>query len=253
MEKEELLKKRFQELAKLCDKRGCILFSDFLNLNEQNILHQTLQKFSWIKGETFGGYDGAERQIAAFVPDALSYDSEPIPYPIACICLEPVNVRFAEKLSHRDILGALMNLGIERSKTGDIAVGEEKSYLFCAEPLAEAVCSELTKIRHTNVRCTLSRPEDFSYTPKTQLVHGSIASVRLDTLIALAFGASRSSLLAQIEAGKVFVNGKLITTNAYTPKNGDLISVRQMGKFRYLGVSGQTKKGRCMAELEKYI
>ncbi len=56
MEKDELLVKRIQELAKLADRRGCVTFTDFLNLNEQNILHQTTQKFSWIKGETFGGY-----------------------------------------------------------------------------------------------------------------------------------------------------------------------------------------------------
>ena len=70
---EELLAKRIQDLAKIADLKCMTTFSDFLNLNEQNILHQTLQKFPWIHCETSGGYEGAERQIAAFVPDALSY------------------------------------------------------------------------------------------------------------------------------------------------------------------------------------
>ena len=65
---EVLLSKRIRELADTAQRRGIVTFTDFLNLNEQNILHQTLQKFSWIKGETFGGYEGAERQIAAFIP-----------------------------------------------------------------------------------------------------------------------------------------------------------------------------------------
>ena len=56
MTSEELFIKRIQELANTADRKGCVVFTDFLNLNEQNILHQTLQKFSWIKGETFGGY-----------------------------------------------------------------------------------------------------------------------------------------------------------------------------------------------------
>ena len=71
MTSEELFIKRIQELANTADRKGGVVFTDFLNLNEQNILHQTLQKFSWIKGETFGGYEEAERQIAAFIPDAL--------------------------------------------------------------------------------------------------------------------------------------------------------------------------------------
>ncbi len=250
MEKEALLEKRIQELASLADRKGCVTFTDFLNLNEQNILHQTLQKFSWIHGETFGGYEGAERIMAAFVPDMLYSEWE---YPVSCIRIEPLNLKYAEKLSHRDILGALMNVGIDRSKTGDIAVCEGFAYLFCHTNLAEMICDELTKIRHTNVRCAVCELTDFSYTPNTETLRGSVASVRLDSVMALAFQSSRSSLLSLIEDGRVFVNGRLITTNAYGLKCGDLISVRGLGKFRYMDVTGQTKKGRCMVEIEKFV
>ena len=152
MTSEELFIKRIQELANTADRKGCVVFTDFLNLNEQNILHQTLQKFSWIKGETFGGYEEAERQIAAFIPDALYYDWD---YPIACIRIRPLNVKFAEELGHRDILGALMNLGIERSKTGDIALEENEFYLFCCQNMAELISRELTRIKHTSVYCEI--------------------------------------------------------------------------------------------------
>lgn len=251
MEKEALFKKRIEELANLADRRGIVTFTDFLNLNEQNILHQTLQKFSWIKGETFGGYEGAERQIAAFVPDAFSCTG--FKYPIACIRIEPLNHKFAEKLSHRDILGALMNLGIERSKTGDIAVCESESYLFCSEPLARLICEELSRIRHTSVNCSVCSLEDFFYVPDTKTIRGSVASVRLDSVMALAFQSSRSSLLSLIEDGKVFINGRLIATNAYALKCQDIVSVRGLGKFRFIDEVGHTKKGRCMVEIEKYI
>ena len=262
MEKDELFIKRIQELATVADRRGHVTFTDFLNLNEQHILHQTLQKFSWIRGETFGGYEGSERCIAAFVPDAVYYETETdgirnpedtITYPIACICIKPLNLKFAEKLSHRDILGSLMNLGIERSKTGDIAVGDTESYLFCHSSLAELICTELTRIRHTVVQCQICTPDSFSYTPKLQRISGSVASVRLDALMSVALQTSRSSLISLIEEGKVFVNGKLMTTNAYSPAPGDLISVRGHGKFRYISVSGQTKKGRCIVDLDRYV
>ncbi len=258
MEKEELLVKRIRELANLADRRSCVTFTDFLNLNEQNILHHTIQKFSFVKGETFGGYEGAERQIAAFVPDAPVYAQTGAgeagwEYPIVCVRIVPLNARFAEELSHRDILGALMNLGIDRAKTGDIALCGEVCYLFCHETLAPMICEELTRIRHTSVKCTVCSLSEFHYTPKTECVKGSVASVRLDSAMALAFHASRSSLLSLIEEGKVFVNGKLITTNAYALKEEDIVSVRGLGRFRYKGAVGQTKKGRCMVEIERYV
>lgn len=260
MSEEELLIKRFQELAGMADRKGLVSFTDFLNLNEQNILHQTMQKFSWMKGETFGGYKGAERQIAAFLPDAFS-DSDDFSnwqentwsYPISCIRIRPLHAKFAEDLGHRDILGALMHLGIERSKMGDIALCGEEFYLFCCTPMAELICRELTRIRHTSVNCEICSQEDFDYQPEMKSIKGSVASVRLDAVMALAFQASRSSLLSLVADGKVFVNGKLITTNAYTLKETDLVSVRGLGRFRYIGVLGQTKKGRCMVEIEKYV
>lgn len=252
---EVLLSKRIRELADTAQRRGIVTFTDFLNLNEQNILHQTLQKFSWIKGETFGGYEGAERQIAAFIPDAfyIPRDSDSISYPISCIHILPRNIKFADRLSHRDILGALMHLGIDRSKTGDIAVCKDEAYLFCSTPLAGLICTELTKIRHTVVDCTVCDLQEFTYTPETKSIRGSVASVRLDAVMALAFQSSRSSLLSLIADGSVFVNGKLITTNAYSLKEQDIISVRGFGRFRYIGELGGTKKGRHMVEIETYI
>ena len=80
-----------------------------------------------------------------------------------------------------------------------------------------------------------------------------MASVRLDKLLALAFNASRSSLTGLIEGGKVFVNGKLVTSNGYEPKEGDLVSVRGMGRFRFQGTGGQSKKGREYVTLWRYI
>lgn len=100
-----------------------------------------------------------------------------------------------------------------------------------------------------------SKIEDPGDLPRSELkpVSGTCASVRLDSLIALAFGTSRSSIVHCIEEGLVFVNGKLITSNGYEPKEGDIISVRKKGRFIYDGVSRQTKKGRLGVRILLYI
>ena len=84
-------------------------------------------------------------------------------------------------------------------------------------------------------------------------IKGTVASIRLDTLLALAWNASRSSLVKRIEEGQVFVNGKCVTSNGCHVKENDLISARGLGRFQYKGILSQTKKGRFLVEIEKYI
>lgn len=247
---EQQVEKRLLDLADVAYRRGIATYSDFLNLNELHIYHGIRSKLSYLETGSFGGYELAERQMAAFYPDALVFCPE---YPIACIRISFLQEKFAEKLIHRDYLGAVLNLGLDRSRLGDILVDEKGAYLFCKRDIAGFICENLTRVRHTTILPRLVEGEEFHYEPKFEELRGTLASVRLDSLLALAFGASRSSLTALIEGGKVFVNGKLVTSNGYTPKEGDLISVRGMGRFSFRGCGGQSKKGRSYAVVWKYV
>ena len=111
MDKEELFIKRIRELANMAYQRDITTFTDFLNLNERNILNsQNFHKLG-VTAESFGGYENAERQMVAFHSDALTFTGE---YPIDCIRLEPKAVKFSEDLTHRDYLGAILNLGVDK-------------------------------------------------------------------------------------------------------------------------------------------
>lgn len=260
---EELFQKRLLELARKADSRNIVTFTDFLNLNELNIYHQSAGSLSFVKCMGSGGYEQAERQILAFIPDALcccladSDDAarrkESVHYPIACLRIEPQNKKFSGQLTHRDFLGAVLNTGIERSTIGDILVDDQTAWIFCLERMADFLSEALTRVKNTPVDVCQVPPEKIDYRPKYELVRGSVASVRLDSLLALAFGSSRSSLTGLIGGGKVFVNARLVTSNGYKVKEHDLISARGLGRFRYLGVCSSTKKGRLIAEIEKYI
>lgn len=249
MEKDILFEKRMKELSKNAYYRGVLTFSDFLDLHELNLLHCMPAGELLAKAETFGGYESAERQMAAFIPDALFYEQE---YPVTCIKIQPTAEKFAQELTHRDYLGAILNLGIERSKIGDILVDGKCAYVFCHQSLAPFLIQELTRVRHNTVKAEEITDAGKLPTPKTSPVSGTVSSVRLDSVIALAFSASRSSMVPLIEGGKVFVNGKNILSNGYTLKEGDIISVRGKGKFRYEEVTGVTKKNRHHVRLSLY-
>ncbi len=251
MNKEEnMLKKRLIELSNLAYSRDIVTFSDFLNLNELNILHTTPKDLFPARYETFGGYGLSERQMAAFLPDALYFEYTP---PIKAIQVAPANKRFAEDLSHRDYLGALMNLGIERAKLGDILVDGDMAFIVAKEEIADYIAQNLTRIRHTAVRAAVTDAEEMSYSPRYEAIKGTVASVRLDTVLSVAYPLSRSKLVSYIETGKVFVNGKLITSNGYHLKDEDIISVRGMGRIAFEGILSETKKGRYMIAVRKYI
>lgn len=251
MQKEEqLLVKRLCELSKTAYHRNIVTYSDFLNLNEQNILHSLPKDQLHTRYETFGGYELSERQMVAFIPDALYCE---IKYPMSILRIAPLQSKFGEELTHRDYLGAILNLGIDRSRVGDILVEGKEATLFLSAALSEFLREELTRVRHTSVMVTETSLEDYAYTPCYEEVTGTVASVRLDSLLSLAFNSSRSKLTGLIEGGKVFVNGKLTISNSYQPKEEDVISVRGMGKFRYIGIQSQTKKNRFYVLIYKYI
>lgn len=251
MNKEEtLLRKRLTELSRQAYHKDIVTFSDFLNLNELNILHTTPKDLFPARYETFGGYEMAERQMVAFLPDALYYEYH---YPMQILKIRPANPRFAEELSHRDYLGSLMNLGVERCKMGDILLLENCAEVFVCQNIAEYLCQELTRIRHTVVQTQLVTPEEISYEPRFEEIKGTVSSIRLDSVLALAYPLSRSKMTSYIEAGRVFVNGKLITSNGYHLKEGDILSVRGLGRIRYEGMLSETKKKRCLISLRKYI
>lgn len=247
MEKDTFFIKRIRELADISYQRDIVTFTDFLNLNEQNLV--TMERFPGITVEFYGGYDHAERVMAAFHPASVQYEWE---YPLSCLKIEARSRKFSEDLTHRDYLGAILNLGVDRSVTGDILVKDHTAWLFCHERIAGFLAENLLRVRHTEVTAEVSAGDMDIPEPELVPVTGTCSSVRLDSLIALAFQASRSSMVSYIEGGLVFVNGKLITSNGYEPKEGDIISVRGKGRFIFDGALGKTKKGRISVRLLRY-
>ena len=247
-DEENLLKKRFLELSERSFSKNIYTFTEFLSPAEQVLLK------SCVKGVHYhfdGGYENAEKAVAVFGSEELCgyIESAPISY----IKIEPCSMKFSGELAHRDFLGSIMSLGIRRSTLGDLIVKGNIAYAPCIENISDYICENLVDIKHTNVRCSKVEhiPEDALPQPvESEFV---VASERLDSVISSIYKLSRSESKGLCEHEKVLVGGIPMLSASYTPKEGDIISVRGHGKFIYSGIKLETKKGRlrCIAKIYK--
>lgn len=251
MEKEDiLLQKRMTELAERSFRQNMFTFTDFLALPELDLFYQIEPQLRYAGVTLYGGTEEADRKVIRFGnPAELGYEE---PFPIVCIAIEPLLEKFAEGLSHRDYLGALMNLGIERENLGDIFIQGKTGYVFCLERIAPFLIENLTQVRHTHVNLKIL--EDRREFIKKEVAKEAIlcSSERIDGIIAKIYHLSRSQSLDMFRAKKIYVNSRLCENNSYQLKSGDIISVRGFGKFIYEGIQYQTKKGKFSIQVGIY-
>ena len=253
LDKDEiLLKRRLSDLANLAYERSICLFSDYLNLNEQNIFLSIKHELPMIKYFAYGGFNDAERKILCFCGDNSIEDPSDMECPISCLKITPINAKFSDSLTHRDYLGAILNLGIDRRKIGDILSGNNEAYIFCVTSISSFIIDQLIKVKHTMISVSLDDNKDFVYEPVFKELKKTVSSERLDSILSAAFNESRGSMTDMIAAGKVFVNSKVILSNSYILKENDVVSARGLGKFLYAGTTGTTKKGRCSILIKLY-
>ena len=243
MNENELTKKRLTELSHRAFEKGYTTFSDFLNLEEISLLKSLHTESEY---NLYGGYDNADRCVASFG------ECEEYQYPISCIKIEPANQKFADELSHRDFLGALMNLGINRSTLGDIIVTNNTGYLFCLNSIKEYILQNLDRIKHTTVRCTESVLPAEIAEKKPEPVELTVSSQRVDIIVAAVFKLSRNMVTQLVNQEKVFINSKIAYKESLTLKSGDIVSVRGKGKFIFDGEIRQTKKNKSVIGIRLY-
>lgn len=247
-------KKRLKELANKSFQQGIYTFSEFMGLPEQDAFWQTEREerslFAAAGFRLFGGREQADRVMARFGnPEELQYETE---FPIACVYICPDSRKFADELTHRDFLGALMNLGIERSVLGDLVVGEKQAYLFCHQNMAAFICENLNKVKHTAVTARIA--EQYEQLAQEEPVREmlQVSSPRADAVIAKVYRLSREESLQLFRGGRVYIDGRLCENNARTLKPGEQVNARGYGKFEFLGERGETRKGKQNVEAAVY-
>ncbi|GKX28793.1 RNA-binding cell division protein [Vallitalea longa] len=236
---------------KIASIRQIEMYTDFLNIHEQSIYKSNKKYLAGINHIFYGGYDYSERKILAFYPDYI--DSNNIKYPIVILEIRPRNMKFSNNLTHRDFLGAILNLGITRAKVGDIIVKDNFAIAFVSQVVSDYIITSLEKVKQTvvDVQILHTLPDEI-LTPSFQHIKGTVSSIRLDSLISLAFPLSRGKAVTQIRNKNVYVNSKMILSPSYNLIEGDIVSVRGIGKFLFYQIGNRTKKDRIYIELKRY-
>ena len=201
---------------------------------------------------SFGGYTDAERQMLVYLPDYLDesyFTTEDAPL----VCLRAA-FHEGEKLSHRDFLGALIGSGIARESIGDICVGNSSCDFFLTAEIAPYILQNITAAGRTNLQLKQISLLEFQLPPECTLpIKDTVASLRLDCVIASGFRMGRSTAAQYITAGKASVDGLLCEKPDKIVTQGCKISVRGLGKIKLTMVNGETKKGRISVMIDRYV
>lgn len=239
-----LLSARICDLKDLCYKSNSPKFIGFLTSQE---IALAVKQFKF--GDRYdisGGYDGAERVMLGVLPDWCDRAL----FPIKAIT---ITYRACDKLSHRDFLGALMALGISRETVGDILIEDGRAVVFVADDVANFVFTQIKKIGNVGVGLNWDYCEPLPGNSSKQASSVTIASTRIDCVVAAICGMSRGQAAQKIADGEVLINSISIVKPTVNVKPDDKVTIRKKGKYDIKSCDEFSKKGRIILKYDKYI
>lgn len=158
------------------------------------------RELDFVPWKLFGGTEGCERQMLRFgSEETLGYEEA---FPISCVVIRPSAPKFAEELTHRDFLGALMNLGIERDVLGDIIVRGAVGYVFCEDAMADYLEKNITQVRHTTMTTEVTKECPAQAAPQFAEEEFVVSSNRCDAVVSKAYRLSRTQSAELFRAEK---------------------------------------------------
>lgn len=281
-EEEALFAGRIRDLARQAQQNEYLTHTGFLSLSEQSLASAVLEgrmkgnpgsvgshaghgghaaeSLSGIRSFFYGGNTEADRKILFFLPSYLEREDVTAQEDagegvISCLKICVRGARFVREIGHRDCLGALMHLGIGREQIGDILLTKDGScaYAFVLSSMADHICRELGTIGRAHVDIEITPPAACTVRPVLEPRSGSVASVRIDSLISLVFHMSRSAAQDLVGREEVFADGRTVISSSWTPSPGCRISVRGHGKFIYEGEEKTTRKGRVLVKTSVFV
>lgn len=267
MNKQEILKEyKNQEdrilLSYVLDKinfvetRNKIESTNFLSLYQTSLVESFLKKIKYHNFCFWGGYESAERKILILYPEKFNQDmvNKNYDHIMGIIRIKLPKTEYG-KYTHRNYLGGIVKLGLDREKVGDILVKDEEADIIALKESIKFLLQELPTLkRFENSKITeKSLDELYIVEPKVEEIKIIVPSLRLDNFVSDLARTSRNKAVDIIKSERVFLNGNLETKTSKTIKEKDTITIRGKGRFVVKQINGTTRSGRTIVVIEKFV
>lgn len=243
---EALLLARVRDTAEFVRRRKTARFIGFLD-ERQRALAEPVVRRTGLSYRFEGGYADAQRTMLGIFPSA-NEDDTPFPF-----CALGFSYRREAKLTHRDFLGTLLGTGVRREAIGDILCGEGLSVAFVTEELLPFLTTQTERVGREGVRLLPHYDGELPAAFHTEPVERTVASARLDCVLAALVGLSREEASRRIREGLVSVDHRPCETVGRLLSGGAVLSVRGVGRFVIDEVETPTRKGRLILKARKYV
>lgn len=248
MKEDELLSAAIKDKIRLCMEKDIVTHTAFLDMRQRTLAERLCKEYKDFRYCFLGGYEDAERTAALFLP----YYAKAEDYnPLALLRISKTGRR---DLTHRDYLGSLTALGIKRDVIGDILVRNDGADIVILKDMSDFLLYHYDKAGHVSLQADILPVEDIIIPEgRREEKKDTVASLRLDNLVASAFSLSRSKAAEAIGSGLVFVNGLQADKTDRQLEAGDKLVLRGKGKVLLKQVGGSTKKNRIFITIDRYV
>lgn len=246
-DEDTILVRRISDWISISQNKFFARFSFFLDERQQTLAESYLKSLSFDDYVFYGGHEDAQRKILGIFPQ---YQKSKDDFPVRVLYF---TFRECDEISHRDVLGSLMSLQIKRESVGDILISKGIAAVYLFDSIAELIYKSIAKIGSTGVKVSFEKTKEIIPIREFTEIKGTVASLRLDSIVAVALGISREKAHNLIVSGIINVNYFRIDNPASVIKFRDVFSIKGFGKFELDSLNGLTKKDRLHITIKKYI
>lgn len=255
-QEERLLAAKILDKLEFTRTKNKIQYTDFLNLSEQETAMKLLKRLDYSNFYFFGGKDNLERKILVIYPEKLTEEmSRKNDNKIIAIIRIKLPNELEGQYDHRKYLGSCIKVGIEREKIGDILVERNGADIIVKCEVAEFLLQNLSAL--TRFKSAEISMEDISELKNVEVskveVTSNVISLRLDNMVGVLAKTSRSKAQEILKQERVFLNHQVETKPSKEVKVGDIITIRGKGRFEFKEIAGNTRKGRFIVKIDKFV
>ena len=253
---DKILLAQVSDKIEMCENKNKIEYTNFLDLAQIELVQNYIDKLKIENYKSYGGYEQSERKLFVIYPE--KFNSTVVEKNLVSI-VKIVRIQLPDELkgkyAHRDYLGAVIKLGVKREKVGDIIVDNDGADIMVDKDISKFLLENLSGLtRFSKSKITIEKIDNLRTVEVRREERDIIvSSLRLDNVISELARCSRNKALDIINMERVFVNFQCETKKTKQIKTGDMVTIRGKGRFYIKELVGQTKSGRVIVKIEKFV